>query len=322
MGEAAVAAGTGRRRHGFIERLAALNGGDRAFNGGGSEPSLSRAPAWQGGLARGLGASVLLGGLLYVALVWVGLGPATGTSADGARLASGQSADPGQILVELPAVGAARAAVFPLLITGLDGAQETRVVLKDLPEAAWFSHGARRDEHTWELAAADLAHLQITLREGAPETFIIAIDVVGAQAGKLAEASAFVRVNRPPASAMAAARVAAGPTGTPDRRAPLATQPEAAARLGSTGTFSRAFLPRETFAKTGVGGSDRPGTASPATRRGQSTPLPVGRPEGMSTLGAVPREGPRGNVLEGRRLWWTMPAPGWALFGSGAGGRH
>ena len=36
----------------------------------------------------------------------------------------------------------------------------------------------------------------------------------------------------------------------------------------------------------------------------------VTRPEGMSTLGALPRE----PIQDARQLWWKMPAPSWAPF--------
>ena len=81
-----------------------------------------------------------------------------------------------------------------MLVTGLDGLSDAQIVLQHLPEAVWFSRGERRDEHTWDLAGADLEDLQMTLRAGSPEAFSVDIRVVGAKRAILAESSALVRV--------------------------------------------------------------------------------------------------------------------------------
>src|SRR5262249_31912820 len=114
---------------------------------------------------------------------------------------------------------------LPLARHGLDGVRDAHVILQHLPEPVWFSRGERRDEHTWDLASADLEDLQMTLRAGAPAAFGVDIEVVGPNAAPLAQSSAFVRLVDAPApaarsAALADTALAASPARPmPERRA-------------------------------------------------------------------------------------------------------
>ena len=174
--------------------------------------------------------------------------------------------------MDLPIRKSDEPAAFPLLVTGLDEAGELRIVLQNLPEAVWFSRGERRDEHTWELARADLDDLSVTLRPGTPPAFMVGIDVIDADAAILTQTSAAVRLIGPPASA----EVANPPlsvTAQAVRRDHWVAPPEAAPTW-STPTVTRGIFPRRSDAGRARAG-DRPLPTVPE----------VARQENLSAMG-------------------------------------
>lgn len=237
-----------------------------------------------------------------------------------AAVAAGAWPDrPQPVALDLPIRKSDQPAAFPLLVTGLDDAGEVRIVLQHLPEAVWFSRGERRDEHTWELARADLDDLSVTLRPGTPPAFMVGIDVIDADAAILTQTSAAVRLIGPPASA----EVANPPlsvTAQAVRRDHWVAPPEAAPTW-STPTVTREGVAREGRMRAAARAGDRPLPAVPEVARQEALsamPQAAQRPPGMSALGALSRE-PTG---EGRWLWWTLPVPAWPPLGKGEAARH
>jgi hypothetical protein len=234
-----------------------------------------------------------------------------------ATVASAWSDRPQPVALDLPILKSDQPAAFPLLVTGLDGAGEVRIVLRHLPEAVWFSRGERRDEHTWELARADLDDLSVTLRPGTPPAFMVGIEVIDADAAILTQTSAAVRLIGPPASA----DVANPPLSVAQftRRDHWVAPPEAALTW-STPTVTREGVAREGRMRAAARAGDRPLPAVPDVAREALSAMPQAaqRPPGMSALGALSRE-PTG---EGRWLWWTLPVPAWPPLGKGEGARH
>ena len=116
--------------------------------------------------------------------------------------------------------------------------------------------GERRDEHTWELARADLDDLSVTLRPGTPPAFMVGIDVIDVDAAILTQTSAAVRLIGPPASA----EVANPPlsvTAHAVRRDHWVAPPEAAPTW-STPTVTREGVAREGRMRAAARAGDRP----------------------------------------------------------------
>jgi hypothetical protein len=234
-----------------------------------------------------------------------------------APLAGAWQDRPQFVALDVPILKSDELVAFPLLVTGLEGAGEVRIVLQHLPEALWFSRGERRDEHTWELARADLDDLCVTLRPGTPPAFMVGIEVIDANAATLTQTSAAVRLVDPPASV---ASPALSVTAKSARRDHWVTPAEVAVLTWSTTTITREGVAREARARAAARGGDRPLPAvADAGRQGLSAmPQVSQRPPGMSALGALSRE-PSG---DGRWLWWRLPVPAWASAGNGEGLRH
>src|SRR5262245_53103275 len=222
------------RRNGLIARLAALEShvGTRA-RGNACEPWRSKriplAP-----FALGLSASLVCG----AAAAWfLALTPALG-AAEQPRAALGgpPSFSQPQGRLEMEIVRSDQPSAFPLRVSGLEDVANARVVLRNLPEALWFSRGERRDEHTWDLAGADLEELCVTLRAGTPQAFALDIEVVAGDAAPLARSIAAVRVLGGPSAARSTVSSSSSsspsPSPSPSPSAPLRPQIAAASPTG------------------------------------------------------------------------------------------
>ncbi|HEU0159223.1 MAG TPA: hypothetical protein VFR00_07910 [Hyphomicrobiaceae bacterium] len=269
--------------------------------------------------ALGLSASLLLGAASIRLLAsWPALAAADRPpAAVGAALAQ----SPARLDMAI-AVGD-RPASFPLLVTGLEGLANPRVVLRNLPEALWFSRGERRDEHTWDLAGSDLDDLTVTLRPGTPQAFTLDIEVVAADAVPLAQSVAAVRLIH------AASQAAADPSPAPvalRSAAPAegvvagAAAPDMAAFKWRTSISASQAVAREARARFAASVSEqpRPAASDPAWRTATLPSPPTERPAGMSALGAVSHE----PAAEGRWLWWRLPALAWATARDGESARR
>ena len=197
---AAGAARRGWRSAGLMQRLADLHrdGAPRAADC----PLRARPPTGRKlrPFAVGLLGSLAVGVAAF-ALIATRLKVEAGRPPSAAGAASAWQDRPQPVALDLPILKSDQPAAFPLLVTGLDGAGEARIVLQHLPEAVWFSRGERRDEHTWELARADLDDLCVTLRPGTPPAFMVGIEVIDANTAILAQTSAAVRLIEAGASA-------------------------------------------------------------------------------------------------------------------------
>jgi len=299
MGEAAEVAGRRGRRQGLIERLAELETGLPSARAG------LGALATVSGLGRffalGLVAGLLVGGAGYGAL----LATAATSSAlhDGPALPHLERAgvEPAPPSLDLAVARTGHWSRVPLLVTGLAKPGEAYIILRNLPEAAWFSHGERRDEHTWALATADLDELQLTLRDAVPEAFTVGIEVVDGNAAVVAETTAQVHLFGAPAIADAAPAAVADPLAKPERVA-VAARPktEIAQHDWRTGTLTRQFVAREALPKAPLAAAP----PDPAKSGAGPAPPPLPRPDGMSALGAISHE-----PTTGRWLWWKLPSP-------------
>jgi hypothetical protein len=309
MGE--TAAGVGRRgwrSTGLMQRLA-----DLQRDGAPPAADCPLRPRPSAGtqlrpFALGLLGSLAVGVAAF-ALIATRLKVEAGQPPSVAGAASAWPVRPQPVALDLPILKSDQPAAFPLLVTGLDGAGEVRIVLQHLPEAVWFSRGERRDEHTWELARADLDDLSVTLRPGTPPAFMVGIEVIDAAAAILTQTSAAVRLIGPPLSVTARSK----------RRDHWVAPPEAALTW-STPTVTREGVAREGRMRAAARAGDRPLPAVPDVAREALSAMPQAaqRPPGMSALGALSRE-PTG---EGRWLWWTLPVPAWPPLGKGEGARH
>jgi hypothetical protein len=306
MGETAAAAAIGGwRSAGLMQRLALLERHDGAAETAGASGPRPPPSARLRPFAVGLLASLVLGvaafGLMVATRLTVEAGQAP--TAVVAANAWPQRAHP--VALDLPILKSDQPTAFPLLVTGLDGAGEARIVLQDLPEAVWFSRGQRRDEHTWDLARADLDDLSVTLRAGTPPAFLVGIDVIDANAAILTQTSAAVRLVEPSAPTADVASPLLSMAAKSQRREHWVTPSEAAALTWSTPTVSRESAAREARPRIAARLADRPLPAvSDTAREGPSaTSAASQRPPGMSALGALSRE----PTSEGRWLWWTLP---------------
>ena len=319
MGE--TAAGVGRRgwrSTGLMQRLADLQRDGAPPVG--DCPLRPRPPTGTKlrPFAVGLLGSLAVGVAAF-ALIATRLKVEAGQPPSAAGAASAWPDRPQPVALDLPILKSDQPAAFPLLVTGLDGAGEVRIVLQHLPEAVWFSRGERRDEHTWELARADLDDLCVTLRPGTPPAFMVGIEVIDANAAILTQTSAAVRL----IEAGASADVASPPlsvTANSLRRDHWVAPPEVAALTWSTPTVTREGVAREGRMRAAARAGDRPLPAVPDVARQALSAMPQAaqRPPGMSALGALSRE-PTG---EGRWLWWRLPVPAGPPLGTGEGARR
>ena len=198
----------------------------------------------------------------------------------------------------------------------LVGSQDAgmEVILRDIPVAARLSRGERRDESTWQVRAADLEDLHLTLSDGTPDAFDVRIDVL-APAGMAA------------ASSVARVRLVGLPGIERTVTAPVEVAP-----------ISAALVEPEVPAVTTMVGANSPSNAhailasrndSPAKRErvarvstpAATTVVEIDRrpvqpaaqaearhwPEGASGLGVIARE-------SDRQVWWKLPAPTWSPF--------
>lgn len=311
MGETAVAAAIGRwRSAGLMQRLADLERDDGAAAA--ARPSRPRPPpsARLKPFAVGLLASLVLGVAAFGLIVATGLTVEVGQAAPAAVAANAWPQRAPPVALDLPILKSDQPAAFPLLVTGLDGAGEARIVLQDLPEAVWFSRGQRRDEHTWDLARADLDDLSVTLRPGTPPAFLVGIDVIDANAAILTQTSAAVRLVEPSAATADVASPLLSMAANPQRREHWVAPSDMAALTWSTPTVTRESAGREARPRVAARIADRPLPAVSDTDREGLSAMPAAsqRPPGMSGLGALSRE----PTSEGRWLWWRLPVPGLA----------
>lgn len=208
-------------------------------------------------------------------------------------------------------------APFGLRLVGTQDAG-MEVVLRDVPAAARLSRGERRGESTWQVRAADLEHLHVTLNDGTPDAFDVRIDVL-APAG-VAVASSVARV-----------RLVGVPSIERTVTAPIEVAPVAAALVepeapAVTTTMVSTHSPSNAHATPAVridtpARRERVARASPPAattvveidrRPAQPAAQEEARhwPEGASGLGAVARE-------SDRQVWWKLPAPTWSPFTAG-----
>src|SRR5262245_52052422 len=308
------------RPNGLIARLAALEGRFAGVAGNGGEPWPARLPLLP--FALGLSASLLVG----AAAAWLlGVTPAVGAAEHTAgsawrAAAAAPRQRPGPLEIEV--VRGDQPSAFPLLVTGLEDVADARVVLRNLPEALWFSRGERRDEHTWELARADLDELAVTLRAGTPQAFALDIEVVAADAAPLAHGVAAVHVLGVPSEAgnapapRPAQKLAAAPAGA----GMSAPKGDVVQFKRHTGASPPQLVTREAKVRTAVAAPEpaRPQAEDPGWRTTAAAFAPVQRPAGMSALGALSRE----PAPEGRWLWWRLPVLAWPNLAEAEGARR
>jgi hypothetical protein len=316
----------------LIARLAALEEEDCSPSGADRAPKPGAFKAVPlGAFALGLLTSLLLGGAA-TALLAIARPTA---DADQAVAATGKHKAQPQLpaRLDLEVVRGEQPTSFPLNVSGLERVGNARVVLRNLPEALWFSRGERRDEHTWDLAGADLDDLAVTLRPGTPHAFMVDIEVIDANAAPLAQTLAAVRLIDPPAEASHA-------PASPLPSQALAAPPEggvlklAKADMAARNRQANPAVPppvvREARARAGLPAPDqsqegeasrrsaRPLAEEPARRLAPAVWPPPPRPAGMSALGAVSRE----PAAEGRWLWWRLPAVAGQPLSNGEGARR
>jgi hypothetical protein len=190
-------------------------------------------------------------------------------------------------------------APLPLEITGIKDPDTAVVWLRDVPERAWLSRGERRDEHTWTLRVNELENLHLTLNEGAPDVFNLTIEIASAGGTPSAQTTARVRLlDEFSSSAGTGRQVVATSPGAP-----------AISQAIEAGGSSEPI-----HAKTRT--SATAGDVAPQIAAQRVQPR-VQRPEGMSALGALPRDPASESRVEGRQVWWKMPAPAWSPFANG-----
>jgi hypothetical protein len=264
-------------------------------------------PPLPGYFALGVGAGMMLGAVAYLGLLWLNPKPGSEPGSGSSPAAVASVGPHHQLVVDLPIGHGAATTSFALAVTGLEAAaRDAHVILQDLPEAVSLSRGERRDEHTWDLERGDLNDLQLTLRQDAPEAFIFGIDVIARDNALLARTAAHVhRLEASEPSPPALARIAAGPAASP------APRPKTPALDWASSTFTKQFVPREALISSWAPLAEPVG-GLPDRVAANATPSSPQRPEGMSGLGALPRE----EGVEGRWLWWKLPAPAWAPFAS------
>ena len=199
----------------------------------------------------------------------------------------------------------------------LVGSQDAgmEVVLRDVPAAARLSRGERRDESTWQVRAADLEDLHLTLNDGTPDAFDVRIDVL-------------VPVGVAAASSVARVRLVGLPSIERTVTAPVEVAPVAAALVepeapAVTTTMVSAHSPSNAHATPAVR-IDTPARRERVARvapPAATTVIEIDRrpaqpaaqeearhwPEGASGLGAIARE-------SDRQVWWKLPAPTWSPF--------
>jgi hypothetical protein len=162
----------------------------------------------------------------------------------------------------------------------------------------------------------------VTSRPGTPPAFTLDIEVVAGDAAPLAQSVAAVRLIH------AASQVADAPAPAPGAQksaAPAggavasAAAPDMAAFKWRTSISASQAVAREARARLAASAPDQPRpAANDLAWRTATLPSPTERPVGMSALGAVSRE----PAVEGRWLWWRLPALAWAAARDGEGTRR
>ena len=200
-------------------------------------------------------------------------------------------------------------APFPLHLARSDLADpDVRVVLRDVPEAAFLSTGTRENAHTWVLRPGDLGNLYLTLGDQAPESFNVKI-VVARIAGIASKPLvAHVRLVNgaedepvlPPS--LRGMRTASSDADVLDAPAPPVRRLKTAVQAVR---HSSPLAPWPASLQVASARPAAPEAAAVAPQPALAVP-PVVRPEGMSALGALPHE-----VDAGRRVWWKMPIGSW-----------
>jgi hypothetical protein len=205
--------------------------------------------------------------------------------------------------------GEGGAASLGLRILGVDSPDNVQVLLRDVPPAAELSRGERRDPGTWALRVGELENLQLTLGDGAPDTFDMTIEVATTGGARMARAVAHVRVSEPRSVAAMPAPpvrpVAAGIDGLRPIAVPLAPR----STTSGSSVIEKPFRTEVTALAPAGEPSEQ-----------HSAPRPL-MPGGMSSLG-----GPAGDPAsaspppeESRTVWWKLPQPAWAPFANGPG---
>jgi hypothetical protein len=306
------------RPNGLVARLAALDGKLGAGAAGIARKPWASKPFPLVPFVFGLSASLLFGA---AAARFLAMMPPVG-AAEHALAALGEAAAAPPARLQLEILRSDQPSALPLLVTGLEDTAAARVVLRNLPEALWFSRGERRDEHTWDLAGTDLDELGVTLRAGTPQAFTLDIEVVAADAVLLAHSAASVRVIDAPSEARNAPvprglqKLAASPAGG----GISAAKADEAGFKRQAGTPAPPVLAREAGTRAGVPAPEqsRPLAEDPARRPASAPSVPAQRPAGMSALGALSRE----PEAEGRWLWWRLPVLAWPTLKNGEGARR
>ena len=228
----------GSRPNGLMQRLAELDAGLAAP----TAPVGCAPRRLCTSFVLGLLASVGIGGVAHFALLSMGQ-MAGAEQSPAAALASALPDRRRQIVLDMPMVRSEAPTSFPLLVTDLDAASDARIVLQDLPEAVTFSHGERRDEHTWELQTRDLDDMRMMPHAGLPATFSFNVEVVAGHATVLAHASALVRlVDRPAIAEHPARRPEVAEGSWLQRVAATLATPNPAALDWSTSTRTKQFV--------------------------------------------------------------------------------
>lgn len=331
MRNAASVAVSGSKYSGLVARLADV----RAPNGPLSSieaedlADAHRKRLFRTSFACGLITSLVLGAAALAPLVYAHPGSPRNQGIFDAAETQGFARSPvaatrsaGPEIFHLPVRYAERGNTsFPLQLAEAGANDGVRILLRDVPEPAWLSSGVRQDEHTWLLHASDLRDLRLSLREGTPDAFDISIEV-STSAGPASRSVAQVRVLGRPQQAQA------------DQA--LIPAVERASLLLPTAQAAAAFeAPQKPHAKATVGLADTARQKSAQKPAALAVPRPhvaaideivpsavarPARPEGMSTLGALPRAEPAAE--EGRLLWWKLPTPSsWSPFAD-LPGRH
>jgi hypothetical protein len=230
-----------------------------------------------------------------------------------AARSDGRSRDEPAVPVFDVAVPAAERS-FPLAlhVTGAPGT-DLKVLVRDVPSSTAFSRGTRQDEHTWLLAPADLEGLRLVLGEGTPETFAMTIEVTPPAGTISAKTVARVRmIDDGPAAVSDRAERQIAANGVDPFLAPAPERPAPAAPSSGARTRHIGAMPARAAAKP----ADAP--AKPAgSEAAQAAQVRPPLPQGMSALGASPREA----AADSRQVWWKMPAPDWSPFSDAAGRR-
>ena len=221
---------------------------------------------------------------------------------------------PASPLLDLPIVRSGHgAAPFPLQVTGVGDAQNTRVIFRDVPETARLSSGERQDEHTWALWLADLDGLHLSLGEGTPDVFDITIEVAAASGVQAVRTVARVRLLEQPGAPAGPKRPP--PTSIEDilrqSKADAAPPPARTVEAPFRTQVKVATAPPRAAVAPAVPAAEASGPRRVPEAERKASPQ---RPDGLSALGGPVN---RPEAAENRQVWWKMPVPGWTPFERG-----